>query len=154
MSKKHHTTQIQQTVTAQKIFSGPIPSPEVLAGYEKLENGLAARIVKMAEDQAQHRHNLETKQLELQYSLEEKKISFQTNNAENNHTEIKRGQIFGFLFGLSAIAAGVVAIIYDHAWAAGIFNATGLGIIITAFIRGRENSTHTHENQKSDKDMI
>lgn len=38
-----------------RAYSGPIPDPESLAGYEQIQPGFAERIVKMAEDEALHR---------------------------------------------------------------------------------------------------
>src|SRR5438876_1239737 len=41
-------------------FSGPLPSPQILAAYDQIVPGTAARIIAMAETQAQHRQNLES----------------------------------------------------------------------------------------------
>ena len=40
-------------------FSGPLPPPSVLAGYDQIKPGLADRIVRMAEEQSAHRRELE-----------------------------------------------------------------------------------------------
>jgi uncharacterized membrane protein len=40
-------------------FSGPLPHPEDLAKYEQVLPGAADRIIRMAEQQAAHRQNLE-----------------------------------------------------------------------------------------------
>ncbi len=40
-------------------FDGPLPHPEILAGYEKILTGAADRILKMAEEQSKHRRELE-----------------------------------------------------------------------------------------------
>jgi len=47
-----------QTVS-QQTFSGPIPPPEMLGQYDAIQNGLADRIVSMAESQQTHRQSLE-----------------------------------------------------------------------------------------------
>lgn len=39
--------------------SGPIPPPEMLAGYERALAGAADRILRMAEVQSEHRQGLE-----------------------------------------------------------------------------------------------
>ena len=49
MGKKR--TQITQIQHAS--FSGPIPPPNILAGYNAIEPGLADRIMKMAEHQSE-----------------------------------------------------------------------------------------------------
>lgn len=40
-------------------FSGPLPPPNILMGYEKTCPGAADRIIKMAETQTKHRQKLE-----------------------------------------------------------------------------------------------
>ena len=50
-----------QIVTSeQAVFRGPVPPPEVLAGYEATLPGAADRILAMAERQSRHRQELET----------------------------------------------------------------------------------------------
>ena len=43
---------------------GPIPPPEILAGYEKALPGGADRILAMAATQQKHRHGMESKVLD------------------------------------------------------------------------------------------
>lgn len=58
-------TKITAEVTRQVItrvsrfFSGPLPPPEVLAGYNDAFQGAAERIVTMAESQLKHRQEME-----------------------------------------------------------------------------------------------
>lgn len=71
MSKKKHrslpsppTLQVpgqptQQFVIQQQSFSGPIPPPAILEGYERILPGAAERILRMSESQSQHRQRLE-----------------------------------------------------------------------------------------------
>ena len=49
-----------QLVFEAQISSGPIPAPTVLSDYEAVLSGSADRIIKMAEQQQLHRHNLES----------------------------------------------------------------------------------------------
>lgn len=43
----------------QSSFSGPLPHPDLLKGYEECTLGAAERIIKMAEEQAAHRQRIE-----------------------------------------------------------------------------------------------
>lgn len=45
----------------QELFVGPLPHPNTLQGYEQACKGAANRIIKMAENQFQHRQNIEGK---------------------------------------------------------------------------------------------
>ena len=42
-------------------YSGPIPDPDSLAKYDRIQPGFAERIIKMAEDEALHRRANENK---------------------------------------------------------------------------------------------
>ena len=47
-----------QQIVAQS-FSGPLPAPEMLQGYEDVVPGAAARILTLAEEEALHRRGLD-----------------------------------------------------------------------------------------------
>lgn len=60
LAKKHAKNDkvSYEEVTA---FQGPLPSPDVLAGFEKVLSGSAERIIQMAEKEQAHRHQEESK---------------------------------------------------------------------------------------------
>lgn len=67
-ASQNNDTQIVENIQPQKThsykiqaskFSGPIPPPAILAEYDQLIAGGADRILKMAENQAEHRQSLE-----------------------------------------------------------------------------------------------
>ena len=58
-----------QTVS-QQVFSGPIPPPAMLGEYDSVQDGLADRIVSMAEAQQAHRQVLENKSVDAAIKTE------------------------------------------------------------------------------------
>jgi len=52
-----------QVLTKTAVYSGPIPDPSTLAGYENIHEGAAGRILTMAENEANHRHSIEKRHL-------------------------------------------------------------------------------------------
>lgn len=80
--------QVQEAVRAE-LFSGPLPHPEDLAAYEQTLSGLAGRITRMAELQADHRRAMESKVVDSNIRLE------------------SRGQIFGFITVMTALVGGI-----------------------------------------------
>ncbi len=76
-------------IIREEMYSGPIPSPEALEHYEKIQPGAADRILKMAEKQQEHRMALETKAIGGQVD------------------QSKRGQIFGFILVFVFVAIAV-----------------------------------------------
>jgi len=49
----------RQIVSVSAEFSGPLPRPSVLQGYESVLSGAADRIISMAEKQSEHRKEME-----------------------------------------------------------------------------------------------
>lgn len=89
-------------------FQGPVPPPQVLAGYNHVIPGGAERILAMAERQQAHRQDLES-----------------TVVKGNVRAEL-RGQILAFILGLVAIGGGIALIAYDK-------DTLGITSIVTAF---------------------
>lgn len=104
-------TKITAEVTRQVItrvsrfFSGPLPPPEVLIGYNEAFQGAAERIVAMAESQLKHRQGLESKVVE--------------SNCRNERT----GQIIGAVLSGIAILGGIYLAAHDKP-------LSGFGVIL------------------------
>lgn len=83
------TTRQELRAFLSQSFAGPLPPPEIFAGYEKVLKGAADRILKMAERQAEHRQSLEKQELESETGV------------------ISRGQWFAFIVTILVVIAGV-----------------------------------------------
>ena len=81
----------------------------MLERYNQVFPGCAERIVAMAESQSSHRQHLES-----------------THSQGTQKTE-RRGQVFGFLLGMTAIVGGIGLIAFDK-------DAAGLASIIAALV--------------------
>jgi len=53
-----------EIIVGQTHFSGPLPHPEIMAGYEHTLAGSAERILKMTEEAQRHRHAMEKASLQ------------------------------------------------------------------------------------------
>ena len=53
-----------------EIFSGPLPHPDILLKYKEVDEEFPNRILKLVENQSQHRINLETKSIDADIKLE------------------------------------------------------------------------------------
>lgn len=111
-------------------FSGPIPHPELLRGYDSVVAGSADRILKMAENQQAHRINIE------------KTIV----NSKTN--ESIRGQTWGGILVLLLIAATVILGLFGHDILAGTIGTTTILGIGTIFVL---NKTTDKESEKKNK---
>lgn len=100
-------------------FSGPIPPPEILKGYnEVLENG-AERIIIMAEKQSEHRMQLENHAIKEQLK------------------QSRRGQNFGFTMGIIGLALATILSLTGHETVAGIFGGTTIVGLTAVFVIGK-----------------
>ncbi len=104
-----------------EIFSGPLPKPEILQGYNNIVPGSADRIIQMAEKQADHR-----------MFLEKTVIAGDAKRAD-------RGLICGTIVAL-CVLAGAVFVIYTGHDAAGIAVITAdIAGLVSAFIYGTKS---------------
>lgn len=102
----------------QTSFSGPIPHPDVLAGYDKVVPGLAAKIVDQAGRQGEHRMAMESKAL------------------RDESFRATLGIVFGFILTAAMIGCGTYAILDGHDAAGAAIGGTGVAGIVVTFITG------------------
>lgn len=113
-SNHNPVAQIQQST-----FSGPIPPPSILEGYEQLIPGAADRILKMAESDARHQQEIEFAAL------------------SGTLAEVKRAQLFAFFIVIIALGAAMLALKMGSPDVAGIIGGTTVVGLVSAFIVGR-----------------
>lgn len=76
-------------VVEQELFLGPLPHPKHLAEYAKISPDIPERMMRMVENQSEHRRKLEAARDESNLKLE------------------ARGQVFGFVIAIIAVIGGV-----------------------------------------------
>ena len=113
-------------------FKGPQPPPELLAQYEQISPGWAARMLEMGERQQLHRIECEKEALALnRLALEQNRLWIGYSGT---------GQIMGFIAFLLVAGIGVYAMRLDMEAIAGVcFGTFGLGIV-GLFLKGRSQS--------------
>jgi uncharacterized membrane protein len=110
-------------------FSGPMPPPQLLAHYEQICPGSADRMLRMAEQEAEHRRKTEAVIVQAQIDHHNKQFS-----------EARCGQICALVITIVAIIAGVGTAIHGQEIAGSIIGVGGIGGIVTTFIFGRHRS--------------
>lgn len=100
-------------------FSGPMPPPSILEGYERIVPGAAERILAMAESDMQHQQQYDNALLKASVN------------------QIRRGQILGFLIGLATISASVYFATIGYPILAGILSGSTLLGLVSVFAIGR-----------------
>jgi len=96
-------------------YSGPLPPSDEMVQYEKTLPGSADRIIAMAENQNEHRREMEKIDLPVQ------------------HKQFKRGQVFSLTIGLFGLSVTAVLALFGHDVVAGIIGTITIGAIIASF---------------------
>jgi uncharacterized membrane protein len=122
---------------------GPLPPASEFVKYEDAFTGSADRILKLAENEAAHRHQMENKAIDYDLKLADKKIDKETFN-------LRTGLSFGFLIGLASIIGGTYCIIQGHDWSGFGLGAGGLTGLVSTFVYGSTQSRNK-ENEKLKK---
>lgn len=132
--KTHKGRQLIAAKKTQISFSGPLPHPDILRGYEDILPGAAERILQMAEKQQNHRLGME------------EKIIF------DDSKERSRNSVFAFLLTFTVIAIGGF-LIYKGKNIAG-FGTVFLGLvpIIGQFSNRKSSNSSKEDNNDGDND--
>jgi uncharacterized membrane protein len=115
-------------------YSGPLPHPEILGGYEKVLPGSADRIFKMAEKQLDHRISNENKLV----------------NAENQIRLF--GLITGFLIAIFGLGGAVYLGYNGKTLESGIMSGGTLVGLVTVFVKGSGNNNQEKEKIVQNQD--
>jgi uncharacterized membrane protein len=99
-------------------FAGPIPPPSMMEQYEGTLPGSADRILKMAENQSEHRQ-----------WIEKKKLSF-------SNREVHLGQVLGFAIGVIAIITGGYTALNGAPISGGFIGTAGVVGLVSVFVIG------------------
>ncbi|MCP3941879.1 MAG: DUF2335 domain-containing protein [Desulfobacteraceae bacterium] len=138
---KNNPTIVQQEYKAEQ-FQGPLPPPQILAGYEQLLPGAADRILAMAEKETAHRH-----------MLEEKSLDAEIEGLKNEAGDTKRGQYCGLAIGIIAIVSGAYTATNGAPWPGGFIGTGGVVALVSAFIVGR-NNPHSNNGDQQSKEVV
>lgn len=119
-------------VEASYSFMGPIPPPGILAGYNNVIPNGADRVIKMAEKEQAHRHNIETTIVG--------KESF----------EKRVGLIFAFILALSVLGVSGYLLIFTEKSGYGLtVFIIELGGLVWAFLGAKEKRQRDISEEES-----
>lgn len=119
VSEEEKERLIEVVRVSQSTFSGPLPPPEILAHYNDVVSDGAERIMKMAENQANHRMGLEKTAVRSQLS------------------QSKKGQIFGFIIAILLIGSSVYSAISGHEGLAKVLGGSTILGLVAMFVTGK-----------------
>lgn len=124
----------EQKIIKQEVsmaFSGPLPHPDILKRYDEILPGAAERIIKMAEQQAEHRRSLEQQALK--------------SDVKNS----RLGIWFGFIIGISGIIGGIVVAVFgNQPLFGGVLSFVSLASLVGVFIYGTQSNRKDKQQGK------
>jgi len=111
-------------------YSGPIPTPEALEKYNHIIPDGADRIMRMAENQSNHR-----------IKIEEAVISGQVKQSS-------RGQIFGLIIAFFTLGSAVALAMFGHEAVACVLGGSTVISLATVFVIGKREQRLKLEEKK------
>jgi uncharacterized membrane protein len=129
LSQQHHAIDQQVRAIITQEFSGPLPPPNALEKYNVIIPNGAERIMKMAEEQSQHRRNLESKVI----------------NTDSRNSLL--GVIFAFLLGATTIIIGGIVVLHGYEWSGSFLGSVGLVGLVSVFIYGTRERRKEREGK-------
>ena len=122
------TGELTVTRTVEQ-FSGPLPHPQLLKGYNDAFAGCAERVVAMVERQSAHRQQIERMVI------------------ESNCNAQSRGQWFAFILGFLVIGGGIYLLAEGRSIEGFSAIILAVGSLIGALIYGRSEQRKERENK-------
>ncbi len=120
-------------------FSGPLPHPEIMKGYEEVVPGAAQRILDMTEKRMDHRMNLETRDMDLAHK-----------NLDKEFNLAKTSLIFGGIMGLILIIACIILVYQDKTIAGfSMLIPIVLALIVKKTMDNKKNQEPSTEAEES-----
>lgn len=123
------------TLTAQETrisaHSGPLPSPQTLADYERFHPGSAERIFRMAEKEQDSRVALESQQLAADIAHRDDVLALQKAAHRGTFISDYLGQLMGFVVAMTCVVGAIYAgVVIDRPWVAAILlGVPAVGIV-------------------------
>lgn len=115
-----------QILQQQSLWSGPIPSPEDLEVYERVHEGLAERIVVMAE-----------RQIDMTVAQQEHRIGVESKHMSGLNRRADVGLWMAFILALVVLVGGMMLVYEDHDEAGTAIITMDLIGLVSVFIYGR-----------------
>jgi uncharacterized membrane protein len=121
----------------QQVSSGPLPDPEILRRYDEVHSGLAERIVRLAETEADHRRGLENKI-----------VTAQATDIRDGRIEARIGQACGLAIAITLIGCGTLVTLKGYPWAGMGLNGATLVSLVGVFVYGRAHKPDTKPQEE------
>lgn len=135
------------TTTTRQVFSGPLPPPNVLAGYNNVVPNAAERIVAMAESEQKHRHAVEAAAVNANIAAQERQIAVAELQTKSTYRSDLLGQVLGFLVAIICFALATFFGIRGNTAVAAMFLGPTVAAVIVAMLNNGRRSDKSQEKK-------
>lgn len=134
-SKNQKIEQVIRTLSvSRQLIKSPVPPPDWLAGYKEVEPTAPERILRLAENEQQHRHAMEKLLVESQIESQRTESKLGEKEQETDRWLANRGLIFAFIIVLAFLSFIAFLIWKDKTVEAFYSAMIGLAVLIANFI--------------------
>jgi uncharacterized membrane protein len=120
-------------------FEGPVPHPEILAGYDRISPGAASKIIEMARIQAEHRQQLELEGQRADIAARDRELEIENARIQGILGNEKLGTVLGSVVALTCVGGGIWSMAHDKHWAVTVaFIGLPVASIINALRSGKQ----------------
>lgn len=134
-SKSQKIEQVIRTLSiSRQLIKSPVPPPDWLASYKEVEPTAPERILRLAEYEQQHRHEMERMIVESQIDHQRTESKINEREQETDRWLANRGLVFAFIIVL-AFLAFIAFLIWKDKTIEAVYSAlAGLAVLIANFI--------------------
>lgn len=134
-SKNQKIEQVIRTLSvSRQLIKSPVPPPDWLAGYKEVEPTAPERILRLSENEQQHRHAMEKLLVESQIESQRTESKLGEKEQETDRWLANRGLIFAFIIVLAFLSFIAFLIWKDKTVEAFYSAMIGLAVLIANFI--------------------
>jgi len=132
-----------QVAAAAQVHQGPLPPPEVLAGYNRVVPGAAERILVMAETEAVNRNRREDEALQANIRAQDGQLAIAERQTQSVFWCDLFGQGAGLIVCVLCIAGAVYLGLNGHDWLAAALAGIPTAAVIKAFVIDKQQKTQS-----------
>lgn len=126
----------ETVIATMEMYRGPIPHPNILEGYEKINPGSAEKIINNGIGESEHRREMENKML------------------KQHSKEFSTKYYLAFILCVLFLLASFYLILEDHVITGSIFAGTSFLVIIGTFLGNTSNQETNNANIEENSNRL
>lgn len=126
-----------QTQTQTQVYEGPVPHPDIMAGFERLVPGAAREMFDLARVESEHRREMEKLANEANVAAQSRQLALAEYQAKSVFRSDLVGQFCGLVVAVGCVVGAVFLALNDQPWVAGLLASIPTAAVIQAFMAKR-----------------